>query len=32
MDPDPVVVFVVRLLAEAAVTDDRIPFTDRASA
>jgi hypothetical protein len=32
MDPDPVMVLVVRLLAAAAVTDDRIPFTERASA
>jgi hypothetical protein len=32
MDPDPVMVLVVRLLAATAVTDDRIPFTDRASA
>jgi hypothetical protein len=32
MDPDPVMVLVVRLLAAPAVADDRIPFTDRASA
>ena len=32
MDPDPVMVLGVGLLAAAAVTDDRIPFTDRASA
>jgi len=29
MDPNPVVMLVVRLLAAAAVTDDRIPFTNR---
>jgi hypothetical protein len=32
MDPDPVVMLVMILLAATAVTDDRIPFTDRASA
>jgi hypothetical protein len=32
MDPNPVMMLVVGLLATAAVTDDRIPFTDRASA
>jgi hypothetical protein len=32
MDPDPVVVLVVRLLAAPAVTNDRISFTNRASA
>ena len=31
-DPNPVVVFVVRLLATATVTDDGIEFTNRASA
>jgi hypothetical protein len=28
-DPNPVVVFIVRLLATAAVTDDGIAFTKR---
>jgi hypothetical protein len=32
MNPDPVVVFVMSLLATTTVTDDRIPFTNRASA
>jgi hypothetical protein len=32
MNPDPVVVRVVRLLAATTVTDDRIPFTNRTSA
>jgi hypothetical protein len=32
MDPNPVVIFVVGLLAAAAMTDDRIVFTNRASA
>lgn len=32
LDPDPVVVLVVRLLAAAAVTNNRIAFTNRASA
>jgi hypothetical protein len=31
-DPNPVVVFIVRLLASATVTDDGIAFTNRASA
>jgi hypothetical protein len=30
-DPDPVVVFIVGLLAAASMTDDRIAFTNRAS-
>ena len=30
-DPDPVVMFIVRLLAAAAVADDRIAFANRAS-
>jgi hypothetical protein len=30
-DPNPVVVFVVRLLATASVANDRIAFTNRAS-
>jgi mannose/cellobiose epimerase-like protein (N-acyl-D-glucosamine 2-epimerase family) len=30
MDPNPVMMLVVGLLAAAAVTDDRIPFTNRA--
>jgi hypothetical protein len=29
-NPDPVVVFIVRLLAAASVADDRIAFTNRA--
>jgi hypothetical protein len=32
MDPNPVVILVVRLLTAAAMTNDRIPFTKRASA
>jgi hypothetical protein len=32
MDPDPVVMLVVSLLAATAVTNDRIPITNRASA
>ena len=32
MDPNPVVMLVVRLLAAPSVTNDRIPFTNRASA
>jgi hypothetical protein len=32
VDPNPVVMFVVRLLTAPAVTNDRIPFTNRASA
>ena len=32
MDPNPVMMLVVGLRAAAAVTDDRIPVTDRASA
>jgi hypothetical protein len=28
MDPNPVVMFVVRLLAAPSVTNDRIPFTN----
>jgi len=32
MDPNPVVMFVVCLLAAPSVTNDRIPITDRASA
>jgi hypothetical protein len=32
MDPNPVVMLVVGLLAAAAVANDRIPFTNRASA
>jgi hypothetical protein len=32
MDPNPVVMLVMRLLAATAVTDDRIVFTKRASA
>ena len=32
MDPNPVVMFVVRLLAAPSVTNDRIPFTNWASA
>ena len=32
MDPNPVVMFVVGLLAATAMTDDRIVFTNRASA
>jgi hypothetical protein len=32
MNPDPVVMLVVSLLAATTVTDDRIPFTNRASA
>ena len=31
-DPNPVVVFIVRLLAPATVTDNGITFTNRASA
>jgi hypothetical protein len=30
-DPNPVVMFIVRLLAPATVADDRIAFTNRAS-
>jgi len=30
-DPNPVVMFIVRLLATATVADDRIAFTNRAS-
>jgi hypothetical protein len=30
-DPNPVVMFIVRLLAAATVTDDGIPFANRAS-
>jgi hypothetical protein len=30
-DPDPVVVFIVRLLAATSMADDRIAFTNRAS-
>ena len=30
-DPDPIVVFIVRLLAAASVADDRIAFTHGAS-
>jgi len=32
MNPDPVVVLIVSLLAATTVTDDRIPFTNRTSA
>jgi hypothetical protein len=32
MYPNPVVMLVVGLLTAASVTDDRIPFTDRATA
>ena len=32
MNPNPVVMLVVGLLAAASVTNDRIPFTNRASA
>ena len=32
MDPNPVVILVVGLLPAAAMTNDRIPFTKRASA
>jgi hypothetical protein len=32
MNPNPVVIFVVGLLAAASVTNDRIPFTNRAPA
>jgi hypothetical protein len=32
MDPNPVVMLVVCLLAPTSVTNDRIPFADRASA
>ena len=32
MGPNPVVILVVRLLPAAAMTNDRIPFTKRASA
>jgi hypothetical protein len=32
MDPNPVVILVVRLLKAPAMTNDRIPFTKRASA
>jgi hypothetical protein len=32
MDPYPVVILVVRLLKAPAMTNDRIPFTNRASA
>src|ERR1019366_204181 len=32
MDPNPIVMLVVGLLAATAVTNDRIPFTHRASA
>jgi len=32
MDPNPVVMLLVGLLAAAAVANDRIPFTNRASA
>jgi hypothetical protein len=32
MDPDPVVMLIVSLFAATAVTNDRIPFTNRASA
>jgi hypothetical protein len=30
-DPDPIVVFIVRLLAAVSVANDRITFTNRAS-
>jgi len=30
-DANPIVILIVRLLAAAAVADDRIPFTGRAS-
>jgi|HubBroStandDraft_6_1064221.scaffolds.fasta_scaffold453003_2 hypothetical protein len=32
MDPDTVVMLIVSLLTAATVTNDRIPFTNRASA
>jgi hypothetical protein len=32
MNPDPVVVLVMSLLAATTVTNDRIPFTNRTSA
>jgi hypothetical protein len=32
MDPDPIVTLIVSLLAATAVTNDRIPITNRASA
>ena len=32
MDPNPVVMLIVSLLAATAVTNDRIPFTNGASA
>jgi len=32
MDPDPVVMLIVSLLAAAAMTNDRIPITNRTSA
>jgi hypothetical protein len=32
MNPDPVVMLIVSLLAATTVTDDRISFTNRASA
>ena len=32
MDPNPVVILVVRLLKAPAMTNDRIPFAKRASA
>jgi hypothetical protein len=32
MDPDPVVMLIVSLLTATTVTNDRIPFTNRASA
>jgi predicted dienelactone hydrolase len=32
MNPNPGMMFVVRLLAAPSVTNDRIPFTDRTSA
>ena len=31
-NPNPIVMFIVRLLAASAVTDDRVPFANRASA
>jgi hypothetical protein len=32
MNPDPLVMLIVSLLAATTVTDDRIPFTNRTSA
>jgi hypothetical protein len=32
MDPNPIVILIVRLLAAVAMTNDRIPLTKRASA